>query len=394
MQGTKPPHCPVSGCGVRSDRWTGKKDGYSLPSLDTFTLLLSPSVTIDTNTRICEKCYNVHRRPNADLHGRTRITPSPLPSHLLDLLAAATSAPAQPSILTSSPSSSTPPPPPLPPPQPRSPLPFSAPRPLSDITNTPRRQRRHSTPLERKRELAEAAAALDAAVHFSLSFALILLSCPHFSPSSLLIPFFYHLPPVVRRPHSAVSCSSAWEAPATWMQRKVSASCRAGASSRPCHLPPVIHCFKHGITLRSDRTYSCLRSLRHCNDLWLQLMTVSLCDGLIRRMHVGRERENSAHERGTAYFARPSRVSQLSLALGHVSLPLITYSSPLCLSMTRSEPGISTVLIGSFFVANTTTRHDYAESLQSRWNRTFSPKPSIRQVTDALSGTRLLFVFY
>ena len=84
-------------------------------------------------------------------------------------------------------------------------------------------------------------------------------------------------------------------------------------------------------------------------------MTVSLCDGLIRRMHVGRERENSAHERGRAYFARPSRVSQLSLALGHVSLPLITYSSPLCLSM----------LIGSFFVANTTTRHDYAESLHS-----------------------------
>ena len=70
-----------------------------------------------------------------------------------------------------------------------------------------------------------------------------------------------------------------------------------------------------------------------CNDLWLQLMTVSLCDGLIRRMYVGRERENSAHERGRAYFARPSRVSQLSLALGHVSLPLITYSSPLCLSM-------------------------------------------------------------
>ena len=53
----------------------------------------------------------------------------------------------------------------------------------------------------------------------------------------------------------------------------------------------------------------------HCNDLWLQLMTVSLCDGLIRRMYVERERENSAHERGTAYFARPSRVSQLSLAL-------------------------------------------------------------------------------
>ena len=86
---------------------------------------------------------------------------------------------------------------------------------------------------------------------------------PLFLTHSLLIPFFYHLPPVVRRPHSAVSCSSAWEAPATWMQRKVSANCRAGASSRPCHLSPVIHCVKDGITLRSDRTYSCLRSLRH-----------------------------------------------------------------------------------------------------------------------------------
>ena len=61
-----------------------------------------------------------------------------------------------------------------------------------------------------------------------------------------------------------------------------------------------------------------------CNDLWLQLMTVSLCDGLIRRMYVERERENSAHERGRAYFARPSRVSQLSLALGHVSLRVTT----------------------------------------------------------------------
>ena len=258
--------CPVLGCGKRKDEWGGRKDGYPLPSLDAFTLLLSPNVTIDTNTRICTNCYNIHRRPNADLRGRTRITPLPPLNPLLGLLAAATSSPAQPSAAPSSPSFSTSPPPPLPlppPPPPPLPPPSSAPCPLSDITNAPRRQRRHDTPLKRKRELAEAAAALDAAVHFSLSFALILLSCPHFSPSSLLIPFFYHLPPVVRRPHSAVSCSSAWEAPATWMQRKVSASCRAGASSRPCHLPPVIHCFKHGITLRSDRTYSCLRSLRH-----------------------------------------------------------------------------------------------------------------------------------
>ena len=258
--------CPVLGCGKRKDEWGGRKDGYPLPSLDAFTLLLSPNVTIDTNTRICTNCYNIHRRPNADLRGRTRITPLPPLNPLLGLLAAATSSPAQPSAAPSSPSFSTSPPPPLPlppPPPPPLPPPSSAPCPLSDITNAPRRQRRHDTPLKRKRELAEAAAALDAAVHFSLSFALILLSCPHFSPSSLLIPFFYHLPPVVRRPHSAVSCSSAWEAPATWMQRKVSASCRAGASSRPCHLPPVIHCFKHGITLRSDRTYFCLRSLGH-----------------------------------------------------------------------------------------------------------------------------------
>ena len=243
----------------------GRTVTLSHPSTPSLSSSLSTSLSTPTPAS-AQKCYNIHRRPNADLRGRTRITPLPPLNPLLGLLAAATSSPAQPSAAPSSPSFSTSPPPPLPlppPPPPPLPPPSSAPCPLSDITNAPRRQRRHDTPLKRKRELAEAAAALDAAVHFSLSFALILLSCPHFSPSSLLIPFFYHLPPVVRRPHSAVSCSSAWEAPATWMQRKVSASCRAGASSRPCHLPPVIHCFKHGITLRSDRTYSCLRSLRH-----------------------------------------------------------------------------------------------------------------------------------
>ena len=186
--------CPVHGCGVWSHRWTGRKDGYPLPSIDAFTLLLSPNVTIDTNTRICKKCYNIHRRPNADLRGRTRITPLPPLNTLLGLLAAATSSPAQPSAAPSSPSFSTSPPPPLPlppPPPPPLPPPSSAPCPLSDITNAPRTQRRHDTPLKRKRELAEAAAALDAAVHFSLSFALILLSCPHFSPSSLLIPYSF-----------------------------------------------------------------------------------------------------------------------------------------------------------------------------------------------------------
>ena len=48
--------CPVLGCGKRKDEWGGRKDGYPLPSLDAFTLLLSPNVTTDTNTRICEKC--------------------------------------------------------------------------------------------------------------------------------------------------------------------------------------------------------------------------------------------------------------------------------------------------------------------------------------------------
>ena len=155
--------CPVHGCGVWSHRWTGKKSGYPLPSLDTFALLLAPNVTIDTNTRICTNCYTIHRRPNADLRGRTRITPPPPLNPLLGLLAAATSSPAQPSAAPSSPSSSTSPPPPLPLPSlqpPPLPPPSSAPCPLSDITNAPRRQRRHGTPLKRKRELVIAAAAL------------------------------------------------------------------------------------------------------------------------------------------------------------------------------------------------------------------------------------------
>ena len=262
--------CPLHGCGVWSHRWTDKKSGYPLPSLDTFALLLAPNVTIDTNTRICTNCYNIHRRPNADLRGRTRITPLPPLNPLLGLLAAATSSPAQPSAAPSSPSFSTSPPPPLPlppPPPPPLPPPSSAPCPLSDITNAPRRQRRHDTPLKRKRELAEAAAALDAAVHFSLSFALILLSCPHFSPSSLLIPYSFpssticRLSSVVHTPLCPAALPGRHQRHGC--RGRSALACRAGASSRPCHLPPVIHCFKHGITLRSDRTYSCLRSLRH-----------------------------------------------------------------------------------------------------------------------------------
>ena len=201
--------CPVHGCGVWSHRWTGRKDGYPLPSIDAFTLLLSPNVTIDTNTRICKKCYNIHRRPNADLRGRTRITPLPPLNPLLGLLAAATSSPAQPSAAPSSPSLSTSPPPPLPlppPPPPPLPPPSSAPCPLSDITNTPRRQRRHSTPLERKRELAEAAAAACT----RRCCALLPLLRPHPPFLSSLLPLFLThsllLPSAACRPSSTLRC--------------------------------------------------------------------------------------------------------------------------------------------------------------------------------------------
>ena len=92
MQGSKLSHCPVAavaGCGVRSDRWTGKKNGYPLPCLDAFTLLLDPTVHITENNRICEQCYNIRRRPKSDAGGRTRIIPPPPPDTLLELLAAA-----------------------------------------------------------------------------------------------------------------------------------------------------------------------------------------------------------------------------------------------------------------------------------------------------------------
>ena len=141
--------CPVDGCAQFSNRWAGKKNGYPLPSLSAFTLLLAPNVNTHANSRICEKCYNIHRRPSSALDGRTRIIPPPPPNALLELFAAA---------ISSSPSPSAHSLPPPPPPSP--PLPSSALRPLSDITNTPLRQRRHSTPLKRKRELVAAAAAL------------------------------------------------------------------------------------------------------------------------------------------------------------------------------------------------------------------------------------------
>ena len=142
--------------------WPARRLPPPLPgSLDAFTLLLAPNVTTNSNTHICKRCYNIHRRPSSDPSGRTRITPPTPPDAFLELCAAANSLSSSPSANSSSPPpfSASPPfsPPPLPPP---SPPPSSAPRPLSDINNTPLKQRRHSTPLKRKRELVEAAAAL------------------------------------------------------------------------------------------------------------------------------------------------------------------------------------------------------------------------------------------
>ena len=187
--------------------------------------------------------------PSRPPRGGDIFTRSTLRCSLLPLLLYTTSS-AAPASAASASSSSFHLPPPLLAPSPTSPTPLEDSAAMihrSSASASWRKQRLHST-------------LLCTSPSPSPSSSFLVLT---FSSSSLLIPFFYHLPPVVRRPHSAVSCSSAWEAPATWMQRKVSASCRAGASSRPCHLPPVIHCFEDGITLRSDRTYSCLRSLRH-----------------------------------------------------------------------------------------------------------------------------------
>ena len=155
---------PVLGCRKWNHLWSGRKDGYPLPYLSGFTLLLSPNVIIDANTRICEKCYTIHRRPNAICAAARASSPLLCPAPFWTSSRRRRHHPHNPLLLP-------PPPPPLlhllcpsrlslPPPPPPPPLPSSAPRPLSDITNTPLRQRRHSTPLKRKRELVEAAAVL------------------------------------------------------------------------------------------------------------------------------------------------------------------------------------------------------------------------------------------
>ena len=85
MPGAKA-HCPVVGCGERSDRW-GKKS-YPLPSADIFTLQLASTVDLSVNNRICQRCWERHRDHTMKLDGRIRVHPIPSPSPLDALLSA------------------------------------------------------------------------------------------------------------------------------------------------------------------------------------------------------------------------------------------------------------------------------------------------------------------
>ena len=143
--------CPVHGCGARLARCSGKP--RSLPP--NFTLQLDSSIDAAVNGKVCTACYVRHirlaRNPTAstasshhsslDELAMTAVAELSTPPSLLH------SASPSPLLLSTSPSIS-----------PQS-LTYP-PRPLCDITNTPTKQRRHSTPLKRKRELVEGAVAL------------------------------------------------------------------------------------------------------------------------------------------------------------------------------------------------------------------------------------------
>ena len=98
-------HCPVAGCGERSDRWGNKS--YPLPSLDVFTLQLSFAIDLSINNRICQPCWERHRHHTMKLDGRIRVHPIASPSPLDALLSAAISPLPQTSVLLSSPAPST-----------------------------------------------------------------------------------------------------------------------------------------------------------------------------------------------------------------------------------------------------------------------------------------------
>ena len=151
--------CPVVGCGRWSNRWKGTP--RLLPP--SFTLPLDPSINTDVNGRVCPACYVRHIR----LAHQATATSTASPHCSLEELArvaVAESDSTPPSLLLPSTTSSSPPSVPSPPLS-------SSPQPLSDITNTPLKERRHSTPLKRKRELVEAAAALSSPEQRKLFYA-------------------------------------------------------------------------------------------------------------------------------------------------------------------------------------------------------------------------------
>ena len=94
-------HCPVDGCGERSDRWGNKS--YPLPSLDVFTLQLSSAIDLSINNRICQPCWERDKDHRMALKGRTRVPPIASPSPLDALLSAVSIPLAQPPVPLPSP---------------------------------------------------------------------------------------------------------------------------------------------------------------------------------------------------------------------------------------------------------------------------------------------------
>ena len=159
---------PVYGCTQSLDMCNGRPR----PLPPDLTLELDSTIDAAVNNRVCESCYKRHTGAIRSLDGRVRKAPTSTAAaaHLDELATVAVG------VL----SNHSPPPPPPPPPSPPQLLPTTAlsspsasspltippaslsspPLPLSDIANAPLTQRRHSTPLKRKRQLVEAAAAL------------------------------------------------------------------------------------------------------------------------------------------------------------------------------------------------------------------------------------------
>lgn len=134
--GPPPQHHSCSACGRRLDKCKGRSRTLAHNSTPTTTVVYK---------EVCERCYKRHHRsdkhetPSIDLLLRAAVdrdvpptSPSPSPPGSQSVVAPGLHP------LSSS----------------------SCPLPLTNITNTPLKQRRHSTPLKRKRELVEAVNAL------------------------------------------------------------------------------------------------------------------------------------------------------------------------------------------------------------------------------------------